>query len=54
MTGTTVQIQLCIFICNPAADLQAALDSLADRSRGRTEAGEEVFELLRDAPRPRL
>lgn len=42
------------FADNLPADLQAALDSLADRSRGRTEAGEEVFELLRDAPRPRL
>ncbi len=36
------------FADNLPADLQAALDSLADRSRGRTEAGEEVFELLRE------
>lgn len=42
------------FADNLPADLQAALDSLADRSRGRTEAGREVFELLRDAPHPRL
>lgn len=34
------------------ADLQAALDGLADRSMGRTEAGEEVFALLADAPHP--
>ena len=42
------------FADNLPADLQAALDSLADRSRNRTEAGREVFELLRDAPHPRL
>lgn len=42
------------FADNLPADLQAALDSLADRSRGRTEAGRDVFELLRDAPHPRL
>ena len=42
------------FADNLPADLQAALDSLADRSRGCTEAGREVFELLRDAPHPRL
>lgn len=35
-------------------DLQVVLDGLADRSEGRTEAGDEVFELLRDAPKPRL
>ena len=33
-------------------DLQEALDSLAARSEGRTEAGEEVFGELKDAPRP--
>ena len=42
------------FADNLPADLQAVLDSLADRSRGRTEAGREVFELLGDAPHPRL
>lgn len=34
------------------ADLQSALDTLADRSCGRTAAGEEVFSLLAEAPRP--
>lgn len=33
-------------------DLQEVLDSLASRSRGRTEAGNEVFELLASAPHP--
>lgn len=33
-------------------DLQEVLDALAPRSRGRTEAGEEVFEQLKEAPRP--
>lgn len=42
------------FSDNLPADLQAALDGLADRSRGLTEAGEEVRRLLREAPRPRL
>ncbi len=40
------------FADNLPTDLQRALDSLADRSRGRTEAGEEVFKLLERAPRP--
>lgn len=34
-------------------DLHEALASIADRSEGRTAAGDEVFELLHDAPRPR-
>lgn len=33
------------------ADLSAALESIASRSEGRTEAGDEVFALLADAPR---
>ena len=35
-------------------DLREALTELADRSRGRTEAGEETLALLTDAPRQRL
>ena len=35
-------------------DLRGALDVLAERSRGRTAAGDEVFALLQDAPLPRL
>ena len=35
-------------------DLREALAELADRSRGRTEAGEETLALLADAPRQRL
>lgn len=34
------------------ADLQAALDSLSERSEGRTQAGHEVFALLEDAESP--
>lgn len=34
-------------------DLQGVLDGLASRSEGRTEAGEEVFSLLSEAPRPK-
>ena len=40
------------FSDNPPDDLAAALEVLADRSRGRTEAGDEVFELLARSPRP--
>ncbi len=36
------------------SDLQEALDALAPRSMGRTVAGGEVFELLKDAPKPQL
>lgn len=35
------------------ADLQEALASISDRSRGRTEAGEETLALLKDALRQR-
>lgn len=44
---------LC-FADNLPADLREALDGLADRSMGRTTAGEEVFDLLKGAPKPRL
>ena len=40
------------FADNLPADLQEALDSLAGRSRGRTEAGEQVFALLAESPVP--
>ena len=40
------------FADNLPRDLRAALESLADRSRGRTEAGDEVAALLADAPVP--
>lgn len=33
-------------------DLRAALASIVDRSRGRTEAGDETLALLSEAPRP--
>lgn len=36
------------------ADLQAVLDSLAERSAGRTQAGRELFSRLESAPKPRL
>lgn len=42
------------FFDNLPADLQEALDGLSQRSAGRTTAGEEVFALLQDAPRPLL
>lgn len=42
------------FADNLPADLQGALDGLSARSAGRTTAGEEVFSLLEDAPRPTL
>lgn len=41
-----------MFADNLPIDLQEALDGLAERSRGRTEAGDEVFQLLQDAPHP--
>ena len=40
------------FADNLPRDLRVALESLADRSRGRTEAGDEVAALLADAPVP--
>lgn len=40
------------FADNLPSDLQEVLDGLAERSRGRTEAGEEVFQLLQGAPHP--
>lgn len=40
------------FADNLPEDLSCALASLKDRSRGRTEAGEEVFSLLEGAPHP--
>ena len=40
------------FADNLTDDLAAVLDKLASRSRGRTEAGREVFELLADSPHP--
>ncbi|MEA5019669.1 MAG: RluA family pseudouridine synthase [Gordonibacter sp.] len=40
------------FADNLPADLRRALDGLADRSLGRTEAGNEVFALLEQAPVP--
>ena len=42
------------FLDGLPADLQSALDSLSDRSQGRTEAGEELFAELQGAPRPKL
>lgn len=42
------------FADNLPADLQRTLDSLVDRSRGRTEAGEEVFELLENCGAPAM
>ena len=42
------------FADNLPADFQGALDGLAPRSMGRTQAGEEVLELLEGAPRPAL
>lgn len=42
------------FADNLPADLQGALDDLADRSMGRTTAGEEVLQMLKGAPRPKL
>lgn len=42
------------FADNLPADLQGALDDLSARSAGRTTAGDEVFSLLEDAPRPTL
>ena len=38
-----------VFVDRLPEDLQAALDGLADRSMGRTEYGEQVFESLRAA-----
>ena len=43
-----------VFADNLPADLQEVLDSLAARSAGRTAAGDEVFDLLKDAPKPTL
>ncbi|MEG1492899.1 MAG: RluA family pseudouridine synthase [Gordonibacter sp.] len=40
------------FADNLPTDLRRALDSLAERSLGRTEAGNEVFTLLEQAPAP--
>ena len=40
------------FADNLTDDLAAVLDKLASRSRGRTEAGREVFEMLAEAPHP--
>ena len=40
------------FADNLPEDLQEALDSLADRSRGRTQFGEEMFALLAESPVP--
>lgn len=42
------------FADNLPEDLQEALDDLSARSAGRTTAGEEVFELLKSAPKPLL
>lgn len=42
------------FADNLPEDLQGALNDLAKRSMGRTTAGEEVFELLKSAPKPLL
>lgn len=40
------------FADNLTDDLAAVLDKLASRSRGRTQAGREVFEMLAEAPHP--
>lgn len=40
------------FVDNLTDDLVEVLDALADRSRGRTAAGDEVFQLLETAPHP--
>lgn len=40
------------FADNLPQDLQQALNSLADRSRGRTPVGEEVFQMLAESPVP--
>lgn len=42
------------FVDNPPADLRNALDFLAPRSLGRTEAGEEIFAQLAAAPNPSI
>jgi len=42
------------FLDGPSADLQELLDSIAEYSYGRTEAGDEVFAALEGAPRPRI
>lgn len=42
------------FADNLSPDLQRVLDGLADRSRGRTEAGQAVAELLEQAPHPAI
>lgn len=42
------------FIDNPPSDLRNVLAELADRSLGRTEAGEEIFAQLAEAPCPRV
>ncbi|HIW75158.1 MULTISPECIES: RluA family pseudouridine synthase [Gordonibacter] len=49
MTGESLS-----FADNLPADLQGVLDALAPRSTGRTEAGDEVFSLLSNAPHPYL
>lgn len=42
------------FADNLSPDLQRVLDGLAERSRGKTEEGRRVAELLADAPVPAL